>query len=1061
MSGVAIAAATSCRTSSQMMAANNRGERARVERQADGIIVTVGDTRLKLEVVAADVIHVTAAKDDSFFARKSIVAIPKTSAPSQSNWRAIPPRRDRGRRNVMDATERVPPADPSNQADRYTSEQGNWTLSTTRNVATLSTTKLKARVNLTTGAITFLDASGQAILVEKDRMLTPAEVQGEQTFHVRQQWQPNADESLYGLGQRQLGILDINGYDLDLWQHNTHVVVPFLVSSRGYGVLWDNTSFTRFGDLRPFEPIPAACLRDAQGKPGGLTAGTFTSADLDEFQNPRRLLKNGAGGPAPSKSGTDSEGIGGLGSHRRRSFGAQEASRAADRTVSQQPASSVTSNIVLTTSRGGARISTRWVGEIVPTATGDYQFQTYSNGGIKLWLDHRLVIDHWRQNWLADHDQVKIRLRAGRHYPIKIESGGDQATTMQLLWKTPAPAAEAKSISLWSEVGDGIDYYFVYGPELDKVVAGYRRITGQATMMPVWAFGLWQSRQRYETAQQLTDVLDGFRSRNIPFDNIVQDWQYWPRDKWGSHEFDPQRFPDPDGWIKTIHDKHARLMISVWGKYYPGTANFDAMQKNGFLYQPNLKEGLRDWIGFPYTFYDAFNPDARKLFWSQINSALFSKGVDAWWMDATEPDLTPSPPTLEGQRTYMRPTAMGTASRMMNAYALVNSKGVYDGQRSVAPDQRVFILTRSGFAGIQRYAAAVWSGDITSTWTAMAKQIPAGLCFSISGVPYWTMDIGGYTMSSKFSARNQTPEAAEEWRELNARWFQFGTFCPLLRVHGEQQPREMWTLGGENHPAYQTELKFDRLRYRLLPYIYSVAGEVTQNGGTMMRPLVMDFAQDKAARAVTDEYMFGPSFLVAPVTQYKARSRPLYLPRTDVRGWYDFWTGGWTRGGRTIDAPAPYDSMPLYVRAGSIIPFGPELQYTTEKPADPITLYVYTGADAAFTLYEDDGLTYGYERGQFARIPIRWNEARKTLTIGKREGSFPGMLKERTFEIVLVTKTHPYPLQGGESNGIGIPSHGGVAAAAVVRGRGRGGSVSGTMVRYRGHSVTAHLDTAK
>ena len=520
-----------------------------------------------------------------------------------------------------------------------------------------------------------------------------------------------------------------------------------------------------------------------------------------------------------------------------------------------------------------------------------------------MWLDGKVVIDHWRQGWLTENDQIKIRLEAGRHYAIKLEYGGDEATTMQLTWKTPDPD---QNTSLWSEVADGEDYYFVYGPALDQVVAGFRQLTGQASLMPEWAFGLWQSRQRYETDQQSLDVVKEYRRRAIPFDNIVQDWQYWQPNAWGSHAFDTNRFPDPVGWLKALHALHTHVMISVWGKFYTGTANFNAMQKAGFLYQPNLKEGIQDWIDFPYTFYDAFNPAARKLFWSQMNTGLFSKGIDAWWMDASEPDLTPSPPTLEGQRTHMNPTAMGTASRVMNGYPLMNSMAVYEGQRSVKPNQRVFILTRSGFAGTQRYAAATWSGDVSSTWTALRKQIPAGLGFCLSGVPYWTTDSGGYTMESRFSAENQKPEDAEEWRELNTRWFQFATFCPLTRLHGELKPREPWTFGGDSHPAYQTIVKYDNLRYRMLPYVYSLAGEVTQDGGTMMRPLVMDFQNDTKARAITDEYMFGPAFLVAPITTYQARSRSVYLPPTSG-DWYDFWTGVRTEGGQTIDAPAPYD----------------------------------------------------------------------------------------------------------------------------------------------------------
>jgi alpha-D-xyloside xylohydrolase len=881
------------------------------EKVADGIVVPIKDAFLKVQVYAADVVRIACAKDRAFFARRSVVTEPKKIVKT------------------------------------------NWLLKTENSEAILSTAKLQVHVNLVSGAVSFFDSSGKSILAERTdgRTLEPAEVQGEQTFHVGQQWEPNDDESLYGLGQRQIGIVDIKGYDLDLWQHNTHVVVPFLVSSRGYGVLWDNLSFTRFGDLREFQPIPADCLMDASNQPGGLTVGTFTAVDPDQLENPH-----------------------------------------------------VDSKIVFAgRGRGGARNWTRWTGEIVPSTTGDYQFKTYSNGRIKMWLDGKVVIEHWRQNWLTDNDQIKVQLQAGHHYAIRLEYGGDEATTMQLTWKTPAPD---KSTALWSEVGDGVDYYFVYGPALDRVIAGFRQLTGQASLMPQWAFGLWQSRQRYETAQQSLDVVDEFRRRAIPFDNIVQDWQYWKPDAWGSHQFDPARFPDPDGWIKAIHDRHAHVMISVWGKFYTGTANFDAMQKAGFLYQPNLTEGLQDWINYPYTFYDAFNPAARKLFWSQINTGLFSKGIDAWWMDASEPDLTPSPPTLEGQRTHMNPTAMGTASRVMNGYALMNSKGIYEGQRSVAPNQRVFILTRSGFAGIQRYGTATWSGDTTSTWTALKKQIAAGLGFCISGMPYWTMDIGGYTMESKFSTENPTPENTEEWRELNARWFEFGTFCPLTRLHGELKPREPWTFGGDTHPAYQAIVKFDHLRYRLLPYIYSLAGEITQDAGTMMRPLVMDFQNDTASREIADEYMFGPAFLVAPVTTYQARARSVYLPPANG-DWYDFWTGASIAGGQTIDAPSPYDAMPVFVRAGSIIPLGPEIQYTGEKPADPITLCVYAGADGQFSLYEDDGLTYDYEKGAFARVPINWDEKSQTLTIGKREGSFEGMLKKRTFNVVLVSKEKP------------------------------------------------------
>lgn len=904
--------------------ASGPGPATSVQRVSDGVVVRFGDGLLKLEVCAADVVRVAYARNESFFVRKSLAAQPKKC--------------DGAPFNVTEAGGTV----------------------------TVSTSKMHARADLATGKVSFLDLTGKPVLEESGRTIMPAVVMGENTAHVRQEWAPAEGEALYGLGENQIGLLDIKGYDLDLWQHNGTIIIPFLVSSRGWGVLWDNTSYTRFGDLRPWTPIPAERVYDAKGDRGGFTGYYFKGSDF------------------------------------KREVG-ERVDRVIDIALSSKEKKP---NSLIFPGLPEGNASVRWIGEVTPEMTGDYQFQTFSNSGIKMWIDNQLVINHWRQGWLPWKEVARVHLEAGHPTKLRLEWSKDQnMETVQLLWKPPAPTPP--TTSLWSEVGDGVDYYFVYGPEIDDVVAGYRRVTGAAPMVPRWALGLWQSRQRYETQKQSLDVVDGFRKRGIPFDNIVQDWFYWKENAWGSMDFDPARFPNPEQWIKDVHAKHARLMISVWGKYYPGTKNFEAMRQNGFLYHLNLAEGLRDWVGdggYPYTFYDAFNPEAGKLFWSQMNVGIFSKHPDAWWLDAPEPDLLPTP-TLEGQRTHMNPTALGSGARMLNAYSLVNSKSVYEGQRSVAPDQRVFILTRSAFAGQQRYGAAVWSGDITSTWTAMRAQIPAGLGLSVSGLPYWSMDIGGFSVPARFSTPHPTAADLEEWRELNARWFEFGTFVPLLRVHGEAPKREMWEFGGDASPAYKAELKFDRLRYRLLPYLYSLAGGVTQSGGTIMRPLVMDFRADAQAREVSDEYMFGPALLVSPVTTYEARTRPVYLPGT--AGWYDFWTGALAAPGQTVVVPAPYDAIPVHVRAGAIVPMGPELQYTDEKPADPITLWVYAGADGTFTLYEDDGLTYGYEKGQFTRIPIRWTEATRTLTIGKREGAFTGMPQTRTFEVVLVSKDKP------------------------------------------------------
>ena len=886
-----------------------------ITRQTDGVQLQTSTGTLRVHVVSSTVIRVSFAK--------SLSPLPQSTP-------AIVP---------------------------FAGDQVAWRLNETDDVATLTTSKLRVEIDKHTARVRFLDGNGHQVLAERQngRTIEGATVNGQSEQHVAQAWTANPDESLYGLGQQQLGTVDIKGYDLDLWQRNTNVVVPLLVSSSGYGIFWDNLSFTRFGDLRPFEPVPATVLLNREGTPGGLS---LHKVDSKELLSPASIP-------------------------------------------------------VIEVPPGGQQTlqNLRWEGFVEAPTTGTYQFRTYSNGGIKVWLDGKLVIDHWRQTWLTEYDQVRLPMEAGKRYAVAVETDGEQQSTMHFEWKTPAANDDT---SLWSEAGSGVDYYFLYGPQIDDVIAGFRTLTGKATMLPNWAFGLWQSRQRYETAQQSLDVVNEFRKRRIPFDAIVQDWQYWHPDSWGSHAFDPARFPDPDGWIRQIHNQHAHLMISVWGKFNPDTANGKEMAEHGFLYKPNLDEKLLDWIGYPYSFYDAFNADARKLFWSQIDASLFRKGVDAWWMDASEPDLLPSPPTLAAQRAHLSPTAMGSGAEVLNGYALMNSEGVYSGQRASesaahpdSPNQRVFILTRSGYAGQQRYSTVTWSGDITSTWTALAKQIPAALGMSISGLPYWTMDTGGYTMQQRFAAERLKPEDAEEWRELNVRWFELSTFTPLLRVHGELRHREMWTLGDENSSAYQTELKFDQLRYRMQPYIYSLTGAVTQHDATLMRPLVMDFGGDKKARDLTDEYLFGPALLVAPITTYKARERRVYLP--PAAQWYDFWTGNAVAAGE-VTAPAPFDAIPIFVRAGSILPIGPELQYVAEKPCDPLTLYIYSGADADFTLYQDDGLTFAYEKGAYAEIPLHWNDRAHVLTIGDRRGQYPGMLSENHLRFVLVAAGHPSPV---------------------------------------------------
>ncbi|MBN2371174.1 MAG: DUF5110 domain-containing protein [Vicinamibacteria bacterium] len=920
-----------CFSSASMSAPAGR----RIQRQDDGVVITIGDRHLKLQVCRERVFRVLYAPDDGFFDRETLMI---QGSPCG----------------------RIP-----------------WDLRVDEDAVALSTSKLTARINLSDGAVSFLNSEGRTLLAERlggGMSFTPAEIQGESTRHVRAEFEPSGGEGFYGLGQHQNGFMNYSGRDVDLFQQNIVASVPFLVSSRGYGLLWDNTSHTKFGDLRAPVLIPSSRLHDASGNAGGLT-GNYHQGDCSGPVVATRI-----------DAAID--------------FGAPEGRPPFSEVHSTPQATNQDLHPALKS--GDACVV--WEGAVESEKAGEYDLVTFANNGLRLWFDGRLEVDTWRQGWLAWTDVARVRLDAGKRYPIRIEwSKNQDEGTLRLKWKTPP--ARYPYASIWSEVGDGVDYYFIYGPELDDVVAGYRELTGRAPIMPRWAYGLWQSRERYETARQSLDVMEEFRRRRIPIDNIVQDWRYWREAEWGSHRFDPERFPDPAGWIRDLHERHkARLMISVWPKFYKGISNFEELHKRGFLYPGTIGRGTVDWLGHVHTFYDAFNPEARRLFWEQMNRELFSKGVDAWWMDATEPEMV-NEGTAESLKATMHPTAMGSGSRMANAFALVSSQAVYEGQRGVAPDRRVFILTRSAFAGIQRYASATWSGDVSSDWTALAKQVPAGLNFSLSGIPYWTVDIGGFAAPPKWSRPDSKPEDVEEWRELFTRWFQFGTFCPLFRVHGQFPHREMWFFGDENHRAYRTQLEFDRLRYRMLPYIYSLGSRVTRRHDTIMRALVMDFRDDSNVLDIGDQYMFGPALLVNPVTRKGAESREVYLPK--IADWYDFWTGKRLEGGQTINAFAPYEFLPVYVRAGSILPMGPELQHTEEKPADPITLWVYEGADASFELYEDEGVNYNYERDVSATIPLIWDEENRTLTIGARAGSFPGMLEERTFRVVFVSSDQP------------------------------------------------------
>jgi alpha-D-xyloside xylohydrolase len=727
-----------------------------VQQQPDGVLFTMGTGSLKLQVCSDSIIHVLYSQTPSFSEHPDFVIIKK-------DW-----------------------------------AETRWTMQSTDDAVTLTTSQLRVIVTRKDGAITYSDVDGKPIVQEATRKLTPVKVNGENTYRAESFINIyGSREGLYGLGQHQAGVWNYRGESVDISQDNTNIAVPFLVSSKGYGIYWNNDSRSKVNN---------------------------------RFAN--------------------------------------------------------------------------------------YMYIT-------------------------------------------------------------------------SEVADVIDYYFFYGPDLDKVIAGYRELTGQVPMFGKWAYGFWQCKNRYKSQAEILGVAQKYRDLHIPVDDIVQDWFWWNRK--GEFVFN-KNYPDPKGMVDDLHRLNFHLMISIWPFFEPGSTNYDYMEKQGWFVD-KFKYAKPPYHTSAMAVYDATNPEARKYYWDLVNKGLFSLGLDAWWMDTTEPET-------EGQDENIllnHNLSAGSGNRYVNVYPMLDTGAIYQGQRSASDQKRVFILSRSAFAGSQRNSVTAWSGDINSDWFSYRRQIPAGLNFELSGIPYWTTDIGGFVFGVP------TDPA---FRELFVRWFQYGTFNPILRVHGTRNPdeNELWSYGPD---AQKILVSFDRLRYRMLPYIYSLAWKTTNESYTPMRPLVMDFRTDVRAENIGDQFMYGPAFLVNPVTEPSATTRNLYLPNAK---WYDFWTGTAIDGGRAMDAAAPIDRLPLYVRAGSILPLGPDEEWSTEKPADPIELRVYRGADGDFTLYEDENDNYNYEKGVHATIPFHWDDAAHKLTVGDRVGQFPGMLQSRTFRVVFV----------GENHGVGV-----------------------------------------
>ena len=911
-----------------------------------------GPSQIRLQVVNDRIIRVQATAEQSFRNKQSLIIVPQNS-----------------------------------KAQYKVEEQGDDLI--------ITTAAMRAVLNEATGQITFYDLKDQVLLKEV--------AQGGKTFKPftvpdreigvdiakvpeaqKHGWSWRAlfdspdNEAFYGLGQHQSEELNMKGKNEDLFQYNTKVSVPFVISNKNYGILWDSYSYSRWGNPDDYLQLNRAFkLYDKDGKEGQLT-GTYVD------KNGQKIVR-----------GEDSIYF---------EYAMPEASEICNKTDKGG-----IQNLPKGFALNGSKVV--YEGYVEAPTNSFYQFILYYAGYMKIYIDGKLVVpERWRTAWNPNSYKFETAIPKGKKTPIRIEWQPDgDVSYCGLRVAAPRSEAEKNQLSIWSEMSPDMDYYFIAGKNMDEVISGYRTLTGKAPVYPKWVLGFWQSRERYQSSKDIEENMKKFRDLKIPVDNIVQDWNYWKLDSWGSHEFEAARYPNPQAMLDSVHALHGRFMISVWPKFYDTVKNYKELDAKGWMYHQAIKDDIHDWLGFRGSFYDAYDAGARKMFWRQMDENLYTKykfGIDAWWMDASEPNVRDCTP-MWYRKALSGPTALGTATEYFNAYSIVNADAIYNGQRSVNPNQRVFLLTRSGFAGEQRYSTATWSGDIATRWEDMRAQMTAGLNYSMAGLPFWGMDQGGFCVENRYVAAQQEFDKTgkenadlKEWRELQARWNQFGCFVPLYRAHGQWPLREVWNIAPADHPAYKTIVAYDKLRYRLMPYLYSMAGMVHLKDYTMMRGLVMDFNGDEKVLDIKDQWMFGSALMACPVGEYQKYSREVYLPKQ--KGWYDFYTGAYHAGGQTIVADAPYDKIPVFIPEGAILPIGPEMQWSDEKKPELIDLYVYAGKDGSYTLYEDEGTNYNYEKGKYAVIDFKYDDAWKQVTIGARKGSFDGMLQKRRFNIILV-----------------------------------------------------------
>ena len=786
-----------------------------------------------------------------------------------------------------------------------------------------------AKVNVNSGRLTFYDKDEKELLKESEDgkrfwdftvperelgMKTGYTVSEEQKHGLSWQmkFESPDDEAFYGLGQHQSEEFNMKGKNEDLFQYNTKVSIPFVLSNKNYGLLWDSYSYCRFGNPNDYLQLNRAFkLYDRNGKEGHLT-GTYIDAKGKKLVCDEDSIYYEYGTPEKSAIAlkTDNGGI--------KNF---------PKEINLMGASVIYEGFI------EPECCCKAQGKKGKVQMQLYQFVLYYSGYVKVYIDGKEVVpERWRTAWNPNTYKFAIELQKGKRVQLRIEwrpDGGEAYCGLRV--SEPRSAEERGKLSVWSEMAKDMDYYFIAGENLDQVISGYRTLTGKASLYPKWVLGFWQSRERYKTSAEIESTLAEFRKRHIPIDNIVQDWNYWPENQWGSHEFEASRFPNPQAMLDSVHQMHGRFMISVWPKFYCNTDNYKELDAKGWMYIQSPTDDIHDWVGPGYTngFYDAYDAGARKMFWRQMDEKLYSKynkngvaGVDAWWMDASEPNVRDCTP-MWYRKALSGPTALGTSTEYFNAYSTVNADAIYNGQRSVwkgkLNEPRVFLLTRSGFAGEQRYSTATWSGDIGTRWEDMRAQMTAGLNYSISGIPFWGMDQGGFCVENRYVAAQQLydsmkveNEDLKEWRELQTRWNQFGTFIPLFRSHGQWPLREIWNIAPDKHPAYKSFVYYDKLRYRLMPYLYSMAGWAHFRDYTLMRPLVMDFNGDKEVENIGNQWMFGPALMACPVGYYKARNRSVYFP--EQTGWYNLYTNEYVEGGQCLVVDAPYEQIPVFVR---------------------------------------------------------------------------------------------------------------------------------------------------